>query len=339
MSSNQSQIRALYDQSKQLIYVDPIKSLQLANEAVDLITPDLDPAFQVLVIYHQVEMITAYGRYHEALEIMHRILVIAETENLEAERGQLLYYIGIAHYTTGDFATAIDYWSDCLNLENKGFSAATRINTYIALGQLYFAFHMHSDALRHHLSALKWVNDEIPTELYVRLLINLVADLCELGQHEQALAYITEAETLAKEIAHFEYLGEALSYRTLILLEQDRIEEVTQLLERGHSMVRYWAWGEISWKIVTGKIQQAEQQYHAAVESFEAALELAHKYECASKIHVVHAVLARAYDQINDHLMAEKHHRLYQEHFNRLGSAEIFERLQQLETQLENTFP
>ncbi|WP_348944458.1 tetratricopeptide repeat protein [Chitinibacter sp. FCG-7] len=337
MNPNLQRIRELYEQSKQLIYVDSAESLRLIDEAVALLSPEDEPALRVAVIYQQVEMLTAFGRIHEALILLHQILVIAETENLEAERGELLYHIGIAHYTIGDFGTAIDYWSDCLNLENQGFSAATRINTYISLGQLYFAFHMPADALRHHLSALKWVSEQIATDLYVRLLINLVADYCELGQHKQALPYLDEAEALAKEIRHFEYLGEALGYRTLILLEEDRLDEITQLLERGHTMERYWAWGEISWKIVTGKILQAEERNNEAIAAFEEALTLANQYECNSKVHVVHAVLARAYDKVGKHGLAEKHQRLYQEHFNRLGSPEIFARLQQLEAQLENT--
>ncbi|QLI82626.1 hypothetical protein HZU75_14425 [Chitinibacter fontanus] len=337
MNPNLQRIQELYDQSKALIYVVPAESLRLVEEAVALLQADDEPALRIAVINQQIEMLTAFGRIHDALILLHQILVIAETENLETQRGDLLYHIGIAHYTIGDFGTAIDYWSDCLNLENQGFSAATRVNTYISLGQLYFAFHMPSDALRHHQNALKWVNDSIAPDLYVRLLINLVADLCDLERHDEAEPYLDEAEQLAKELKHYEYVGEILGYRTLMLLAQDKLDEVTQLLERGHSMERYWAWGEISWKIVTGKIQQAEQRHDEAIASFQEALALANKYECTGKVHVVHAVLARAYGQIDNHAMAEKHHRLYQEHFNRLGTPAIFARLQQLEAQLENT--
>jgi tetratricopeptide (TPR) repeat protein len=337
MNANLQLILSLYEQSRQLIYVDPPESLRLAEEAVALLTPEIDSALRVAVVNQQIEMYTAFGRIHEALILLHQILVVAETENLEAERGELLYHIGIAHYTTGDLGTAIDYWSDCLNLENHGFSAATRINTYISLGQVYFAFHLPTDALRHHQSALKWVDENIEPELYVRLLINLVADLCELGRHDEAITYLDEAEALARQIKHLEYVGEALGYRTLILLEQNKLDEVTRLLEHGHSMERYWAWGEISWKIVAGKISQAEQQHEQAIAAFQEALALSNQYECTSKVHVVHAVLAQAYDQIGNPRMAEKHHRLYQEHFNRLAPPEIFARLQHLEAQLENT--
>jgi tetratricopeptide (TPR) repeat protein len=337
MNSNQLRIHALYQQSKQLIYSDPAESLRLANEAVELLRPDDEPAFRVAVVYQQIEMLTAFGRIHEALILLHQVLVIAETENLEAERGNLLYHIGIAHYTTGDFATAIDYWSDCLNVENCGFSTATRINTHISLGQMYFAFHMPADALRHHQAALKWVDAHTPTDLYLRVLINLAADLCDLERHSEATELLEDAEKLAKQIEHFEYLGEVLSYKTLILLHQDRLDDARQLLEHGHGMERYWAWGEISWKIIDGKILQAQQQHHQAISAFEEALNLSNKYECTSKVHIVHALLARAYDQVNNQTMAEQHQRLYQAHFNRLGSPEIFARLQQLEAQLENT--
>ncbi|WP_410498688.1 hypothetical protein [Chitinibacter sp. S2-10] len=343
MSLILQEIRTLFEQSKRLIYLDPPESLRLAKEATLLLTPDLDPAFRVAVFFQYIEMLMAFGRIHEGLALLHSVLIIAETENLEAERGNLLYNLGIAHYTTGDFSTAIEYWSDCLNLDNTGFSTETRVNAYISLGQLYFAFHLPEDALRHHHTALKWlktgapIKPELHKELYVRVLINLVADLYELKQLEEAIAHLDEAELLAQEIGHLEYQGEALSYRTLILLEQGRLDEVTQFLQRGHSMERYWAWGEICWKIASGKLLQAKNQHQQAIDVFHQALDLSESYDCRSKIHVVHAILASAYDQLGETSKAEQHHRLYQAHFNRLGSPEIFARLQQLESQLENT--
>ncbi|WP_373975001.1 tetratricopeptide repeat protein [Chitinibacter sp. SCUT-21] len=337
MNSDQRLIESLYEQSKRLIYTDPSASLHLINQAVDLLPAEVDPQFRIAVVYQQIEMLTAIGRIHEALILLHQTLVIAETENLEVERGNLLYHIGIAHYTTGDFGTALDFWRDCLNLENEGFSAATRINTHISVGQLYFAFHMPEDALRHHQQAMKWVDSQIESELYVRVLINLVADLYELGRYDEALSYLDEAEPQARAIEHFEYVGEALGYRTMILLAQNRLDEIASILEQGHAMERYWAWGEISWKVVTGKILQAQHEYSQAIECFLEALALSNKYECTSKVHIIHSVLAHAYGDMGNHELAEKHQRLYQEHFKRLGSPEIFARLQQLEVQLENT--
>ncbi|WP_273428322.1 tetratricopeptide repeat protein [Chitinibacter tainanensis] len=337
MSDLLTSIQQCYERSRALMYADPPEALRLACEATAMLTTELPAAFRVKVMFQQVEMLMGFGRIHEGTTLLHDTLLIAETENLEAERGNLLYTLGIAHYTTADFSTAIDYWRDCLNLDNRGFSVETRINAFIALGQMYFAFHMPEDALRHHLSAQKYLHEGIDLELRARLYINLVADYCELGRYAEAQPLLDEAEQICQQIQHLEYLGEALSYRTLMLLQQDKLEEVTALLERGHSMDRYWAWGEISWKIVTGKIAMAEDNLAAAIAAFEEALSLSQKYECTSKVHVVHATLAIAYGQAGQPAQAEKHQRLYQEHYNRLGSAEIFARLQDLEQQLHNT--
>ncbi|QZA80485.1 tetratricopeptide repeat protein [Deefgea piscis] len=339
MNSSESQVLALLERSKQLTYSEPNTSLALATEAAQLAKTGCTPRLQIAASHQQMSMLFAFGQIHEGCHALLPALVIAEAHDLEAERGDLLHHLGVAHYTLGEYSTAIDYWSDCLDLGNAQFANETRINAHIGLGQIYFACSRFADALRHHRQAESRINAQTDHELQARLCINLVADLYALEDFAAAQVALNKAEAITRTIQHLEYLGEVFSYKSLLALTRGEYLEANAYIQEGRHIVHFWAWGEISWHIVHGRTQQTQGQLSSAVASFMSALDMSKRMGCGHKIFLIHQFLAGLFREMGQAPEAEYHHRLYQENFHRLLDPQLFARLAQLEQQLLQSNP
>ncbi|QZA78390.1 hypothetical protein K4H28_02935 [Deefgea tanakiae] len=335
MNNLEARIRELLAFSKSLTYTDPQAAIAHAIEASQLAAQGCEPQLQIAVLHQHMSLLFALGQIHEGCHVLFPALVTAEAHNLESERGDLLHHLGVAHYTLGEYITAIDYWSDCLNLGNAQFSAETRIHAHIGIGQIYYACGKFTDALRHHQAAERWLSAETDEELRARLLINIAADLYELAEYETAQAVLDQAEEITQRLNHLEYLGEIYSYKTLIAMLTGQFEVAHQFIEQGRRLVRIWAWGEISWYIVKARIQHSEGQLTEALVGFTQALEMAVKMGCGHKVFIIHQFLAQVFSTLGQTKASEYHHKLYQEHFHRLLDPSLFDRLAQLETEIE----
>jgi tetratricopeptide (TPR) repeat protein len=335
MNKPEARIRELLALSKSLTYTDPQASIAHAVAANQLAAQSCEPRLQIAVLQQHMSMLFALGQIHEGCHVLFSALVIAETHNFESERGDLLHHLGVAHYTLGEYITAIDYWSDCLNLGNAQFSTETRIHAHIGIGQIYYACGKFTDALRHHQSAERWLTSDTNEELCARLLINIAADLYELADYDAAQTILQQAEEIAQRLKHLEYLGEIYSYKTLIALLTGHYELAHRFIEQGRRLVRIWAWGEISWHIVNARIQHAEGQLPEAITGFTQALEMATQMGCSHKVFVIHQFLAQVFSALGQIKASEYHHKLYQEHFHRLLDPNLFHRLTQLENDIE----
>lgn len=335
MNNPEAQIRELLALSKSVTYTDPQAAIAHAIAANQLAEQGCDPQLQIAVLHQHMSMLFALGQIHEGCHVLFAALVIAETHNFERERGDLLHHLGVAHYTLGEYITAIDYWSDCLNLGHAYFSAETRIHAHIGIGQIYYACGKFTDALRHHQAAERWLTPDTDEELHARLLINLSADLYELTDYDTALEKLNQAEEITTRINHLEYLGEIFSYKTQIAMQAGQYEQANRLIEQGRQIVRIWAWGEISWHIVKARTQHLEGQLLEAITGFTRALEMATQMGCGHKVYIIHQLLAQVFNQLGQTKASEYHHKLYQEHFHRLLDSNLFSRLEQLEAHIE----
>jgi len=335
MNDPEARIRELLALSKSLTYIDPTTSIAHAIAASELAKSGCEPRLHIAVLHQYMCMLFGLGQIHEGCHVLFSALVIAETHNFELERGDLLHHLGVAHYTLGEYITAIDYWSDCLNLGNAQFSAATRIHAHIGVGQIYYACGQFSDALRHHQAAKRWLTDETDAELRARLLINIAADLYELADYEAAQSILHQAEQITLELNHLEYLGEIYSYKTLIAMLTNQFAAAHQFIEQGQRLVRIWAWGEISWYIVKGRILFSEGKFTDSLSEFTRALEMATQMGCGHKVFIIHQFLAQVFSTLGQTKASEYHHKLYQEHFHRLLDPNLFQRLAQLESEIQ----
>ena len=334
MNEQDARIRELLSLSQSLTYSDPQASINHAIAANQLAAQGCAPLLQIAVLHQHMSILFAQGHIHEGCHVLFAALVIAETHNFERERGDLLHHLGMAHYTLGEYITAIDYWSDCLNLGHAEFSTETRIHAHIGIGQIYYACGKFTDALRHHQAAERWLTPETDDELRARLLINIAADLNELAQYSMAQETLNQAEEITERIHHLEYLAEIYSYKTLIAMLTGQYDEAHRLIEQGRRLVRIWAWGEISWHIVRARIEHAEGRLTKAVEGFTHALEMATKMGCGHKVFIIHQFLAEVFSTLGQAKAAEHHHKLYQEQFHRLLDKNLFRRLTQLEAEI-----
>ncbi|KPC49156.1 tetratricopeptide repeat protein [Amantichitinum ursilacus] len=328
-------IDALIDESERLTYPDAAQALKLAGQAVGLIDAETDPTVAVRALLRLSHMELAFGQLHDAQMVLLRALTIAETSDLEVNRGEIMNAMASIYYTIGEYDDAIDNWADCLDPRNTGFSASTRILAHIGVGQIYFAHEDFETALSHHRRAekLAWQAD-VPTELRCRVLINVAIDGLRLMRLVEAVEALEKALPLAQQMGHSEYQVEISVYLATTALECEDLATAGRWLDVADQIDIVWRWGQNLRTLARGRWHLMSGNLPAALHELQLALELASDLGVAHMAFQAHHLLAQTWTRMGDLAQAEQHHRRYQEIFNSIVRPGTFARLQALEKRL-----
>ncbi|SMC18351.1 hypothetical protein SAMN02745857_00540 [Andreprevotia lacus DSM 23236] len=331
-----SALGGLIEESERLTYLDPHRALSLAEEASRLAATSADPVLASRAWRRYGSLLLAFGRIPDGQQAMLNALKIAEAEDIEFERGEIIQEIASIYYTLGEYGEAIAYWGDCLDeTHNAGFVLSTRIHAHIGLGQVYFAHESFQMALAHHLQAQSLCTDELHVDLRARVAINLTADYYKLHRYNDALAALSLAEPLSVEAGNQEYLGEILVYRCHIALDLGQLAAAHEYLAGAEALRRVWVWGEVSQQITRGRLAMAEGDLAEARRCFAGALARAEDMGSAHEVYQANHLLAQASQLAGDVADAERYHRRYQEVFNRIVRPATFAQLRALEARLK----
>lgn len=329
-----AEIESLLDQSEQLTYADPAAALKLAAQAVGLLQGCSDPVLAVRAYMRFSCMQLAFGQLHDAQMILLKALTIAETEDMESVRGDIMHEMAGIYYTIGEYDDAIDYWADCLDPRNAGFSVSTRVLAHIGVGQIYFAHEEFETALSHHRRAQALAGDTAAADLRCRILINVATDCLRLGKLVEAAEALEQALPLAQAIGHNEYQEEICVYLATTSMECEDLAAAGRWLDIAENIPHVWRWGQNLRMLARGRWLLMTGDLPSALQTLLQALELAADMGVSHKAFQAHHLLAQTYTRMGDSVQAELHHRRYQEVFNRIVRPGTFARLQALESRL-----
>ncbi|GAB7127379.1 hypothetical protein JCM19000A_18860 [Silvimonas sp. JCM 19000] len=328
-------IDALIDESERHTYDDAVLALRLATQATGLIDAETEPTVAVRALLRLSHMQLAFGQLHDAQMVLLRALTVAETSDLETERGEIMHAMASIYYTIGEYDDAIDNWADCLDPRNVGFSANTRIHAHIGVGQIYFAHDAFDTALAHHRRAEILADQaHAPAELRCRVLINVAIDCLRMIRLVDAVEALEKALPLAREIGHSEYLVEIAVYLATTALECEDLVTAGHWLDVADNIDIVWRWGQNLRMLARGRWYLMSGDLPAALRVLQQALDLASDLGVSHKTFQAHHLLAQTWTRMGDLAQAELHHRRYQEIFNSIVRPGTFARLQALEQRL-----
>ncbi|MDR3430167.1 tetratricopeptide repeat protein [Silvimonas sp.] len=335
-SSKSAEIAALIAQSERLTYSDADEALRLAEEAARQVPGSTDLMLAVRALQRCATMQLIFGQMHEGQRSLLKALTIAEKEDFEAVRGEIMQDMAAVYYTIGEYDDAIDYWADCLDPANALFTVETRVHSHIGLGQIYFAHENYEMALSHHRRAQRMAGTALAATLRCRVLINVATDCLRLSLLDEAEKALIEGLVLAEQTGQNEYQEEISVYQSTVAMDRGDLATAANWLDRAEKIEHVCLWGQNLRLLARGRLHIMNSEYDAALNILHHALELSAEMGISHKAFQAHHLLAQTYTHMGRPVDAEQHHRRYLEVFTRIVRPGTYSRLQQLETRFQD---
>jgi tetratricopeptide (TPR) repeat protein len=304
-----SSVDQLIQQAKKLISSRSIDSLEFATQARDLAV-EVGCRFSeaaALTVYSSV--LQLFGRHREAIDILDKVLDIAETDDLGVWRGEALQLLGRHTYTLGEYERAARYWCRCLELSTQAIETSQRLCAHVGLGQLYYAHEQFEVALIHHKIAQELAKKEQSANFQSICLINIAVDLFRLNRLDDAMLIARQALPLVRAEGNYELEAEVYSVFGLIRLARGDIERARMnfLVALKINRLHINTWSEAANLLALGRCSLANLEYEAALDELQRAFSLANAMESQYLLAEIHEAFATIYQIKNQLELQEKH--------------------------------
>lgn len=152
-SDSTLQARQLLMQSKQKLYVQPALALDQLEQALamaksdDRLTAEICKQLAILQLNS--------GKYKQAKEALLHGLGAADRSNSADLRADLLFLLGSGCHAQGDFGQAVEKYLEALRVFELRSNEVGKLNTYLALAELYGRQNNFTKAIEYNLQALR----------------------------------------------------------------------------------------------------------------------------------------------------------------------------------------
>jgi tetratricopeptide (TPR) repeat protein len=304
-----SSVDQLIQQAKKLISSRSVDSLAFATQARDLAVElgcRLSEA-AALTVYSSV--LQLFGRHREAINILDKVLDVAEPDELGVWRGEALQLLGRHTYTLGEYESAAQYWCRCLELSTQAIETTQRLCAHIGLGQLYYAHEQFEMALAHHKMAQDLAKKEHDANYQSICLINIAVDLFRLDRLDDAMSIARQALPLVRAEDNYELEAEVYSVFGLIRLARGDIERARMnfLVALKINRLHINTWNEAANLLALGRCSLANAEYEAALDELQRAFSVAEMMESQYLMAEIHEAFATIYQKINQPKLQEQH--------------------------------
>ncbi|AZN36824.1 tetratricopeptide repeat protein [Iodobacter ciconiae] len=304
-----SSVDQLIQQAKKLISSRSVDSLTFATQARDLAV-EMGCRFSeaaALTVYSSV--LQLLGRHREAIDVLDKVLGIAETDELGVWHGEALQLMGRHAYTLGEYESAARYWCHCLELSAQAIETTQRLCAHIGLGQLYYAHEQFEVALIHHKMAQDLAKKEHDANYQSICLINIAVDLFRLNRLDDAMAIARQALPLVRAEDNYELEAEVYSVFGLIRLARGDIERARMnfLVALKINRLHINTWNEAANLLALGRCSLANAEYEAGLDELQRAFNLAEVIESQYLLAEIHEAFAVIYQKMNQPDLHEKH--------------------------------
>jgi tetratricopeptide (TPR) repeat protein len=304
-----SSVDQLIQQAKKLISSRSVDSLAFATQARDLAVElgcRLSEA-AALTVYSSV--LQLFGRHREAINILDKVLDVAEPDELGVWRGEALQLLGRHTYTLGEYESAAQYWCRCLELSTQAIETTQRLCAHIGLGQLYYAHEQFEVALIHHKMAQELAKKEHDANYQSICLINIAVDLFRLDRLDDAMSIARQALPMVRAEGNYEMEAEVYSVFGLIRLARGDIERARMnfLVALKINRLHINTWNEAANLLALGRCSMANAEYEAALDELQRAFSVAEEMESQYLLAEIHEAFSIIYQKLNQPELQEQH--------------------------------
>ncbi|WP_410498690.1 diguanylate cyclase [Chitinibacter sp. S2-10] len=336
MSSLQD-VNQLNQRAKALSREHPAEALACAQQAaIHAIPLNYDYGF-TWAIFIQGCTMNVQGNFAEGLPLMRHALYMARTHQFADLIPECLQEIARANYTTGDYDSALDAWSQCIDTALAANANEAYIKGQIGLGQLYFAYDDFYGALNHHLKAREHASQCGNDSMIAAIEINIGTDQVELQQYDSAKVTLKQALAYAQQSGNLEYQAAAMGMLGRVALAENDLPLAHACLDRARGINQRHEnrWGEAHDLYNLGLLASKENQLDHAIDCHRLSLQFAESMGAAHLICQIELALSATLEQKGDLLSALKFHKqAYQHHYQLLRQSSA-QRLHVIEAKLE----
>ncbi|GJM42204.1 MAG: hypothetical protein DHS20C20_24860 [Ardenticatenaceae bacterium] len=266
------------------------------------------------------------GEVNLAVNYLDQANALFEQLNDSYGQAQSSNQIGIAYASTGHFQKAIQAFEKSLALARQLGKQSSLVTGLNNLGECYQMLFATEQALACHNEGLALAKSANFRLLEADLCRNLGLDLAQKQQWEESLAYLQQAEALAKEIRSPEIYFHALYALARVSLAQERADGrlYAQALLDAATEPGGSRWHQANGLYAIGCFEQLLGNLSKAEELWQRAIFLAHETENRMLLWQLHAALAQIAQQPN---LAAVHNRIAAEVIQQIAEPFVDETL------------
>ncbi|WP_028455562.1 tetratricopeptide repeat protein [Chitinilyticum litopenaei] len=210
----------LIARARKLTHSHCAESLALAAQAAESAAALSDAARQAQALCALAVAYFMLGNTEQSFASLARVRELADSAAIGTAEGDAVQLTARNLYTQGEYAQAREYWQRCLTMPDDAITLEDRVLAHIGLGQLYYAHEHYETALAHHQEAEELAASSADYHLQSGILINIAADLIQLGRHQDAHAVLKDALPLVRADQNYEYEAEIYSHIATLQLKQ-----------------------------------------------------------------------------------------------------------------------
>lgn len=272
------------------------------------------------------------GAFQEAIALFSHVLALAEDDQHVLQIADCLQEIARAHYTVGEYDSALQYWSRCLDIATGAQTHELWLRALIGLGQIYLAHGDASTALAHHRWAQKsWKEGGDPT-LYDAASINIAVDLYEMQCHDEAIHALSQVRaTPAQQSAEIQgILGLIQHARGDLISAEAALQTARDLNQLHHN-----ALGLATNLLALGRLAMMRNNFSTAQRLLEEAQTQASSMGTQHLMFQIEFALAEIHEKRQQWQQALEHYKRYHTLQQEIQRKVSPHKLQAMEMQLE----
>jgi signal transduction histidine kinase len=298
-SNDSLQVIKLNKQATQLLFSNPVKSLEQLEKALS-ISEKIKYDYGKLISYKNVG--NAYfhlKRFKEATINYRSALHFAETTYNVLEIAHISLSLGKSLYYTGDIQNALFYLYKASNFYKIDANIEGLYNTYQTLSMVYQSQNDYYQALHYGIEALKIIQNTDNKEQIVLSLGNLGQIYSLLNQYERALEHYLMAITIAEAGENNTYLPILYIHTGVLYKELDDFQHAVSFLLKAYNDFYNTenAEGMITSLWELGQTYHAFSQPNKALNYFVRAKSIAERENNFPKIFEINKEIAQVYIQ------------------------------------------
>ncbi|WP_028453431.1 tetratricopeptide repeat protein [Chitinilyticum aquatile] len=228
--SNSAELDRLLARTRKLIRTQCAEALAQALHAESLASQSGNVAQHARALCCLAHAHHILGNSRQSLVTLQKLTQLGEQHDLGQTEGDGLQITARVHYTLGNYPFAREYWQRCLTMPDAAIRLEDRVLAHIGLGQLYFAHEHFRAALAHHEEAEELAASSDDYHLQSGIMINIGADLIQLGRLDDAVKILKEALPLVRADQNYEYEAEIYSHLGNIQLLQGEHDKARMTL-------------------------------------------------------------------------------------------------------------
>lgn len=336
LGSSEEKIDLLLEYSYQLKKIDTVQAMECSRKAVEIANEINSDKYKIETLQFRGIQYSDYDQYDSAFIYLNESLNLSKKVNDFANSAKSLQVIGRNIYSQGDYATALKYYFEALDIYEKNNYKDIQLGwTYRFTGSVFKRQENPEEALNYYLKALDVFLEYDNKKGIASSYNNIGIAYGMLGDRDQELAYYIKALNIATE--DNDLYSSSIYLSNLGHIYFTKQEHDTALMYYGQALTIMEELNEHSamaeFLSHMGSLYMAKGNYNKSLAHFKRALEnaLLSEKKQALRLEIIYQGLSELYGVMGNVESSFKYYKLYIDTQTQLHSSETAREIVELQ--------